>query len=251
MFYYKLTLAYDGTNYCGYQVQPNVTTVQELLMKAVVDLFGPSATITAASRTDSGVHARGQVVLLKTEKAIRSEKIPMALNVRLPDDIVVVACNTIDEQFHPRYVEHSKTYEYLIYNGPYHFPQDIRYSIHYQKELDVEMMQKGADILVGTHDFESYSSAGKSVEDTVRTVTAISVKKTNQMISIKVTGNGFLYNMVRIIVGTLMELGIGKRDLESIELSIKERNRQLTGTTAPAKGLTLQHIDYLKETQHA
>lgn len=245
MPFYKLTVAYDGTNYCGFQVQPNGPTIQGELMHAAIDLFGEGVTVTGASRTDSGVHARGQVVLLKSDKMIEARKVPLAINMRLPDEIVVMACEMVDELWHPRYQEHYKTYQYQVYNSNIQFPQDSRYAYHYRQLLDVEAMKEAASYLVGTHDFESYSSAKKKPQETtVRTITDLTITEADSMIYISVTGDGFLYNMVRIIVGTLFDVGIGKRTSKDVEKSLKERNRQLTGKTAPAKGLTLMRIDY-------
>lgn len=241
---YKLTVAYDGTDYCGFQVQPNGPTIQGILMKAAVDLFGEDVTVTGASRTDSGVHSRGQVVVLKAIKAIEVYKVPLALNMRLPVDIVIVGAEEVAEVWHPRYQTHIKTYSYKIYNGSFHYPQDQRDSYHFYRRLDVQKMQEAGQLLVGTHDFESYSSARKSVEDTVRTIYKLEITENNDMIQLDVTGNGFLYNMVRIIVGTLMEVGYGRRDLDDIRESIAHRDRSLTGKTAPAKGLTLVEIKY-------
>jgi len=244
---YKLTIAYDGTNYVGFQVQPNGPTIQSELMKAALDLFGKGVTITGSSRTDSGVHARGQVVALKGNKAIPEDKVPLALNVRLPEDIVVVDCRRVDANWHPRYQEHRKTYRYKISHGLFQYPLDRFDSHHFKKKLDVTRMQVAADLMVGSHDFESYSSAGKSVTDTVRTIDSLQVMEVDGMITITVSGNGFLYNMVRIIAGTLMEVGWGKRSLETVRESLVKRDRTLSGPTAPAKGLTLMHIDYLNE----
>ncbi len=244
LYAYKLTIAYDGTDYCGFQVQPNGPTIQGELMKAAIDLFGMEVSVTGASRTDSGVHARGQVAVLKSMKQIDVQKVPMALNVRLPKDIVIVGAEAVSVAWHPRYCDHHKTYEYKIYNGLYQFPQDYKDSYHCRMPLDIDLMQRGADLLVGTHDFESYSSSGKSVVDTVRTIHGIELLYNDSMIRLRVKGDGFLYNMVRIIAGTLMELGSGKRDLASIEASLVNRNRKLTGITAAAKGLTLLRIDY-------
>ena len=241
---YKLTIAYDGTEYCGFQVQPNGPTIQAALMKAAMDLFGKDVTVTGASRTDAGVHARGQVAVLKAEKAIEVRKVPLALNVRLPDDIAVVGCEEVAMDWHPRYRSHCKTYIYRIYNGPFHYPQDKRDSYHCKKDLDLGKMKEAAALMEGTHDFESYSSSGKSVVDTVRTIYEIRMEEQGGMISLYVKGNGFLYNMVRIIAGTLMEVGMGKRSLSVIEESLIKRDRTLSGKTAPAQGLTLLEIDY-------
>lgn len=244
---YKLTIAYDGTNYVGFQVQPNGPTIQAALMRAATELFGQGVTITGAGRTDSGVHARGQVVALRGDKAIPEDKVPMAMNVRLPEDIVVMACTTVGDDWHPRYQEHLKTYHYKISQGLYQSPLDRFDRHHFKKKLDIQKMQQAAELMVGTHDFESYASAGKSVTDTVRTIESLTVTEHEQTITIAVTGNGFLYNMVRIIAGTLIEVGWGKRALSTIEASLKNRDRTLTGPTAPAKGLTLMHVHYPKE----
>lgn len=241
---YKLTVAYDGTDYCGFQVQPNGPTIQGIMMEAAIDLFGEDVTVTGASRTDSGVHARGQVVLLKADKAIAPGKIPLALNRRLPEAIAVVGAEEVSDDWHPRYRKHNKTYRYKIYNGSFHYPQDKHTSYHYYRKLDASKMHEAGQLLVGTHDFESFSSARKSVDDTVRTIYQLSVTESDDMIQLDVTGNGFLYNMVRIIVGTLIEVGYGKRQLEDIEASLAHRDRSLSGKTAPAKGLTLIEINY-------
>lgn len=242
---YKLTVAYDGTDYCGFQVQPNGVTIQGELMKAAIELFGASVTVTGASRTDSGVHARGQVVLLKGDKNIEVRKMPLAMNVRLPEDIAVVAAEIVDEDWHPRYQDHSKTYSYKIYNGQFHYPQEKSDSFHFRYDLDLDLMRQGAELMLGTHDFESYSSARKkNPDDTIRTIYDIQLLEHKRMIEIIIKGNGFLYNMVRIMVGTLIELGQHRRSLASISESLGTRNRGLTGKTAPAKGLTLMQIDY-------
>jgi len=241
---YKLTIAYDGTDYCGFQVQPNGPTIQGELMKAATDLFGDEVTVTGASRTDSGVHALGQVVVLKGDKVVSEAKLPLALNRRLPEMIAVVGCVIVDEDWHPRYQKHRKTYCYKICNGNYQYPFDRRNSYHCRRSLDIPKMREAASLLVGTHDFESYSSARKNVEDTVRTIYSLEIKEEEDMLSLVVTGSGFLYNMVRIITGTLLEVGYGKRDIESIRASLSRRDRSLTGITALAKGLTLVEIEY-------
>ena len=244
MHSYKLTIAYEGTDYCGFQVQPNGPTIQGELMKAAIDLFGADVTVTGASRTDSGVHATGQVAVLKASKHIETRKVPLALNVRLPETIVIVGAVEVEDDWHPRYQTHDKTYEYKIYHGPFQFPQDRRDSYHCKKTLDIEKMRAGASLMVGTHDFESYSSAGKGVEDTVRTIYRIELIDEAFMLRIRINGNGFLYNMVRIMAGTLMEIGYGKRSLASVQESLNIRDRTLTGETASAKGLTLLYINY-------
>lgn len=241
---YKLTVAYDGTDYCGFQVQPNGATIQGELMKAARDLFGDDVTVTGASRTDSGVHALGQIVVLRGDKVVAESKLPLALNIRLPETIAVVGCDIVAEDWHPRYQKHRKTYCYKVYNGSYQYPFDKKDSYHCRRTLDIPKMREASMQLVGTHDFESYSSVKKSVEDTVRTIYNLEIREEEGMLSIYITGSGFLYNMVRIIVGTLLEVGYGRRDLESIRNSLLTRDRSLTGITALAKGLTLVNIDY-------
>jgi len=244
MYYYKLTVAYDGTNYCGWQVQINSQTVQGVMMQAAIDLFGASVTLTGASRTDTGVHAEGQVVLLVGERQIEAYKLPLALNGRLPKDIVVMEAEVVDETFHPRYNEHIKTYDYLIYNRARHLPRLQRYSLHYRHKLDLEKMREAAHDLVGTHDFTSFASKGGKITDGVRTIFSIEVSQEDYLIRIRLIGDGFLYNMIRIIVGTLLEVGNGKRSLNSVSESLRKKDRATTGQTAAAKGLTLKEIHY-------
>lgn len=244
MYYYKLTVAYDGTDYCGWQVQKNGKTVQGEMMKAAIDLFGDDVTITGASRTDSGVHADGQVVLLVGQKDIPDYNLPLALNGRLPSDIVIVGAKKVDESFHPRYQELAKTYEYQVYNGRFHLPRDQKYSMHYPHRLDVNQMRIGASFLVGKHDFVSFASVKLTVDNTIRTIYSIDIKEEKEMITFVVKGDGFLYNMVRIIVGTLLEVGNEKRSAVSIKDVLKAQNRRAAGKTAVAKGLKLKAIDY-------
>lgn len=244
MYYYKLTVAYDGTHYCGWQVQKNAITVQGTMMKAAISLFGEGVTLTGASRTDSGVHADGQVVLLVGNKEITAYSLPLALNTHLPNDIVVVKADVVDENFHPRYQDLSKTYEYRVYNGRQHMPKDQKYSMHYRHKLKIDLMQEGAKYLVGTHDFVSFASVKTTVDDTVRTIHSLEIQKDGDMITFLINGNGFLYNMVRIVVGTLLEVGNERRTPESIEQSLLAKDRSETGKTALAKGLTLKTIFY-------
>ena len=246
MYYYKLTVAYDGTNYCGWQVQKNNDTVQGVMMIAAKALFGEDVTLTGASRTDSGVHANGQVVLMVSEKAMPTYKIPLAMNMHMPRDIVVIKAESVDETFHPRYLPHKKTYIYSVYNGPHHLPKDQRYSMHYRYDLKLEPMVEAAKYFIGTHDFESYSSIKKSVDQTIRTIHDLKITKEGAMYRFEIVGNGFLYNMVRIMVGTLLEVGNGRRKPVSIRDGLERKSRKAAGKTAPAKGLTLEYIDYLQ-----
>lgn len=243
-YYYKLTVAYDGTDYCGWQVQNNGKTIQGEMMKAAIDLFDENVTITGASRTDSGVHSLGQVVLLVGNKEIRPYNLPLALNGRLPSDIVVTKAERVDDTFHPRYQDLDKTYEYKVCNGPFHLPKDQKYSMHYRHTIDLEAMKRASKYLEGTHDYTSFASIKLTVEDTVRTIHYITIEEVDDMVTFTINGNGFLYNMVRIIVGTLLEVGNGRRSPESMIEVLAAQNRDAAGKTALAKGLTLSAINY-------
>ena len=240
----KLTVAYDGTNYCGWQIQPNGITIEQVLNENLSRLLGEEIVVSGASRTDSGVHSLGNICIFDTNTRMPGEKICYAINQSLPDDIVVVGSEEVAPDWHPRYVNSRKTYEYRILNRK--FPDPTRrldtYFFHY--ELDVDAMKKAAAVLVGEHDFKSFCSAGSQVKTTVRTIYSCDVNKSGDVITIRVTGNGFLYNMVRIIVGTLLEVGIGKMDVERVKEILESKDRKNAGPTAPARGLILEWILY-------
>lgn len=240
----KLIIAYDGTNYCGWQIQNNGITVEEVLNKALYDLLKEEITVIGASRTDSGVHAMGNVAVFDTETKIPGEKISFALNQRLPDDIRIQHSEEVPLDWHPRYRDSIKTYEYKILNRRFPNPLQRHYTHFVYMPLDVEKMKKAAEYIVGEHDFASFCSAGSQVESTVRTVYSLDVKKTDDIISIKITGNGFLYNMVRIIVGTLIKVGLGVYPPEHVEEIIEAKDRYIAGPKAAACGLTLVGIEY-------
>ena len=239
-----LTVAYDGTDYHGWQVQPGVPTIEGELNRALRALTGEEIVVTGASRTDAGVHSMGNVAVFDTSCPIPAANLPRALDGRLPEDIVVVSAVYVKPDFHPRHCDHRKTYEYRIYNDRIRDPQTDRYSYHYYGDLDVEKMKEAAAFLKGTHDFSSFCAAATDVEDKVRTIYDISVCKEGKMIKIRVTGNGFLYNMVRIISGTLLFAGNGRTLPEEVKSIIEGKDRQLAGPTLPAKGLTQIEIDY-------
>ena len=240
----KLTIAYDGTNYCGWQVQPNGITIEEVLNKALKKLTGEDILVIGASRTDSGVHALGNVAVFDTETTIPAEKIAVALNQRLPDDIVVVKSEEVSMDFHPRYCDCSKTYEYHIINTQIPIPTRRLTNYFVSYKLDVDKMRKAATYLVGEHDFVSFCNVRTDVENTVRTVTALDVLKEGDEITIRITGNGFLYNMVRIIVGTLIRVGRGYYEPEKVKEILEAKDRKAAGVTAPAHGLMLIKIEY-------
>jgi tRNA pseudouridine38-40 synthase len=240
----KLVVAYDGTNYCGWQLQPGKPTVEAELNRALSQLFKEDIAVIGASRTDSGVHALGNVAVFDTNSAIPAEKVCLAVNQRLPQDIRVQSSIEVPADFHPRRVPCIKTYEYRIFNRRIALPTKRLYASFIYYKLDMELMQKGAEYLVGSHDFKSFCSVKTQVSDTVRTIHSLTVRKEGDEIVISVTGNGFLYNMVRIIAGTLIEVGRGAILPEQIKSILEGRDRSLAGPTALPEGLTLVQIEY-------
>lgn len=239
-----LRIAYDGTNYCGWQVQPNGISIQQKINEAVSDLFQTSIEVMGASRTDAGVHALDNVAVFDVDTKMPAEKISYALNQRLPEDIVVQSSEEVPEDFHPRYARSRKTYEYKILNSKMPDPTVRRDTFHYYYPLDIDKMKAAASYLVGPHDFTSFSSVKAQVKSRVRTIYSISVYKEDNVIHIRVTGDGFLYNMVRIIAGTLIKVGAGEIAPEEMQAILAGRNRELAGPTAVAQGLTMMSLEY-------
>ncbi len=242
-----MIVAYDGTNYCGWQVQKNGITVEEVLNKTLTELLGEEITVIGASRTDSGVHALGNVAVFNTEARIPAEKISFALNQRLPDDIRIQKSEEVDVDWHPRFCDSIKTYEYKILNRRFANPLQRFYTHFVYMPLDVEKMKEAAGYVVGEHDFASFCSSGSQVDSTVRTVYSLDVSKEKDVICIRIRGNGFLYNMVRIIAGTLMNIGRGVYPPEHMKEIIEAKDRCQAGPKAPARGLTLIDIAYKQE----
>ena len=243
----KLTIAYDGTNYCGWQLQNNGITIEEVLNKALSDLLREPVAVIGASRTDSGVHALANVAVFDTENRMPSDKICFALNQRLPDDIRVQKSEEVDPEFHPRKCNCTKTYEYKILNRKIDMPTSRLYTHFCYVPLDVELMRRGAEYLVGEHDFKSFCTVRTQAEDTVRRIYSLDVDKEGDVITLRISGSGFLYNMVRIIAGTLMKVGMKVYPPEHVEEILEARDRGKAGPTAIAKGLTLVSLDYEKE----
>lgn len=244
----KLTVAYDGTNYHGWQVQPNAVTIEGKLNEAISALTKETIQVIGASRTDAGVHALGNVAVFDTESRIPGEKFSYALNQRLPDDIVIQQSQEVDKDFHPRYCTCEKTYEYVILNRKFPLPEYRNTAFFYYGDLDIKAMQEATKAFLGEHDFAGFCSAGAQVKTTVRTIYDLTVeKKDNDMICIRVRGNGFLYNMVRIIAGTLLEVGKGNIEAKSLENRIAAADRSQAGPTAPARGLKLIRIQYISD----
>lgn len=240
-----LTISYDGTNYVGWQVQKNGLAVEEVINRCLRDLTGEEITIIGASRTDSGVHAKGNVAVFDTESRIPAEKFSFALNQRLPSDIRIQKSCLLPDDFHPRYQDQIiKTYEYCIENSRIEMPMYRFYSHHVLMPLDIEAMKKAATYIIGEHDFKSFCSMHTQVQTTVRTVYELNIRKDEDLIRIRITGNGFLYNMVRIIVGTLIKVGLHVYEPEHVKEIIEARDRKQAGPKVPAKGLTLVEIKY-------
>ncbi len=242
----KLTVAYDGTDYCGWQVQPNGMTVEEILNRELSALTGEEVKVIGASRTDAGVHAEGNVAVFDTETGIPAERIAYALNCRLPEDIVAVKSEEVPGDWHPRYQCSVKTYEYRILNREMPDPVCRRSTVHISYPLNLGDMRTAAGYLKGEHDFKSFCSPHTEVKDTVRTVHSLEVEKEGDIITVRISGNGFLYNMVRIIVGTLINVGRGACPPEKVKEILEARDRRKAAATAPAKGLVLKYIRYGK-----
>ena len=269
-----LTIAYDGTDYVGWQMQPNGIAVEQVINKALSELLKEDIIIAGASRTDSGVHADGNVAVFDTETRIPADKICFALNQRLPKDIVCTSSCEVKPEFHPRHADCTKTYEYTIYNAIHPDPIKRRYSYFVYVPLDIEAMRQAAEYLKGEHDFASFCSAHAQVKTTVRNIYSLDIiqgdgslieKENNEDkkeateidgpqriyvshdIKIRISGNGFLYNMVRIIVGTLVKVGYHFYPPEYVKTILDACDRTKAGPKAPAEGLKLVGIEYNPE----
>ncbi len=241
----RITVAYDGTNYHGWQIQDNGNTIEAELNKCLSELLGEEIRVIGASRTDSRVHALGNVAVFDTQNPMPASKISYALNQRLPEDIRIQRSEEVSPNWHPRHCESRKTYEYRIYRAEFPMPVKRLYSYFTYHTLNVERMREAAAYLEGKHDFKSFCQTGAQVENTVRIIYALWVEEQGQDLVIRVCANGFLYNMVRIIVGTLLEVGQGKREPESMPDILAAGDRAAAGATAPAHGLTLMKYEFL------
>ncbi len=240
-----LRVSYDGTDFCGWQVQNEMRTVEGELNKAINELTGETTEVIGASRTDSGVHAKGNVAVFDTESSIPAEKFMYAINSLLPDDVTVVESKEVDRDFHPRHCRSVKTYEYRIYTSRINNPLKRRFAYRFPTELDVEKMDEAAKYLIGEHDFKSFCCVRTQAETTIREIISADVYRDDEDIVIRVTGAGFLYNMVRIIAGSLMEVGSGKYEPVHIKEVLEGTDRTLAGPTAEPQGLTLVNIEFL------
>lgn len=243
----KLTLAYDGTNYHGFQEQrgTGLLTIQEVLESSLSTLAKSPIQVIGAGRTDAGVHALGQVVNFRSDRwPIPVAKIHLAMNALLPSDIKIIKAEEVPLDFHARFSARAKTYCYSIYNHRVLSPFHRLYCYHEPRKLDLKAMQEGAQYLLGSHDFKSFQAQGTPVKDTIRTIFRAEIVKELPLMHLYLRGNGFLYNMVRIITGTLLGIGIGKIKPEDIPRIIQARNRTLAGPTAPPQGLCLREVEY-------
>lgn len=243
----RMVVSYDGTAYCGWQLQPNGITIEEVLNRELTALLKEPISVIGASRTDSGVHARGNIAVFDTENRMPADKICFALNQRLPEDIRVQCSEEVPADWHPRKANCTKTYEYKVLNRKISMPLERLYAHFCYFNLDLDKMREAAAYLVGEHDFKSFCTVRTQAEETVRTIYSLDITKQEDMITIRISGSGFLYNMVRIIAGTLLEVGMGAYPPEHMEEILDARDRQAAGRTAPARGLTLVSMEYQKE----
>jgi tRNA pseudouridine38-40 synthase len=241
---FRITLAYDGTDYVGWQRQASGVSIQGLLEDAVSAIEEGAVTVTGAGRTDAGVHALGQVAAFSLTRPIAADAVVRALNVRLPDAVRVLAAEEAHADFHPQFAARSKTYRYRIWNGDVVSPFEYRYVWHLPGALDVVAMDAAARMLEGRHDFAAFQSVGSDPAHSERTVSASLVSENSTVVTYEVNGDGFLRHMVRAIVGTLVEIGRGGRRPESIRDVIASRDRAAAGRTAPSAGLFLVRVDY-------
>jgi tRNA pseudouridine38-40 synthase len=241
---FKVVLAYDGTDFVGWQRQPSGDSIQGVLEEALRSFDDRDVTVIGAGRTDAGVHALGQVAAFSLENTIDEETLARALNAKLPEAIRVVAASEVPSTFNPRYHARAKTYRYRIWNGPALSPFERRYAWHVPVALDAGAMDAAARRLEGRHDFAAFQAAGSDVLTTERTIASSRVTRRDVLIAYDVTGDGFLRHMVRAVVGTLVEIGRGRRPVEWIEEVIASRDRTAAGPTVPPTGLFLVGVDY-------
>ena len=242
---YKMILHSDGSSYSGWQVQGNTEqTIQGKLQSVLEKMTGEEIEIHGSGRTDAGVHAKGQVANFHIEEHFTEGKILSYLNHYLPDDIAVIAVEQVDERFHSRYAAKKKTYRYHIHMGEISDVFERKYEYQYEKTLDVERMKEAASYLIGTHDFTSFCGNKKMKKTAVRTIYEINFTKKGNDLWIDYRGNGFLQNMVRILTGTLIEVGDGRRAPEELPQILESKNRENAGYTAPACGLMLMEVHY-------
>lgn len=240
----KLTIEFDGSNYHGWQSQNNSLAIQDVITQGILDLTGENLTVHGSSRTDAGVHALGMCANFHTDSPIPPDRFSFALNTLMPPDVVIVKSEEVSPDFHARFDSKGKMYRYMIYNFPFPTALLRERACHISKSLDIVKMQDAAQKFLGTHDFSTFMAAGSVVKSTVRTISYVNLAKIDNLISFEVKGNGFLYNMVRIMAGTLIEVGYGRINVSDIDDIILSGNRKRAGKTAPAHGLYLVEVYY-------
>jgi len=240
----KLTMEYDGTNYCGWQRQINAIGIQQIIEEAIYKLTSEKVKTIGSSRTDTGVHAKAFVLNFFTESTIPPERFREALNSKLPSDIIIVSSNEVSKEFHARYSSTGKRYCYSILNGANKPAIGRNYVGYYKSPLNVELMQEACKVFIGEHDFSAFRNLGSSVKSTIRIISESYIVKEGNIIKYYVSADGFLYNMVRIIVGTLLQVGSGKIKVEEIALIIVSKDRKKAGKSVPASGLCLEEVYY-------
>ena len=241
----KLTIEYDGKDFNGWQKQPNKLNIQGTIEQAIERITGKKVDLNASGRTDAGVHAYGQVANFKTNSNIPIEKIPIAINSNIKKSIVIKSAEEVEERFHSRLNCKRKTYRYVINNSKYGTAIYRNLETHIPQKLNVEKMKQAVKYFEGEHDFKAFKASGTSSKSSVRTIyKAEIIEKENERIYIELTGNGFLYNMVRIIAGTLVEVGLEKIEPEDIKEIIKSKKRENAGKTLPPQGLYLLKVEY-------
>ncbi len=244
-----LTLQYDGTAYHGWQVQPNGITVQETLQNALERVMGQRPGVTGCSRTDTGVHALRFYCTVECPEHWCADKLQKALNAVLPEDIAVLSCRAVPPEFHPRYSAAGKRYQYQIWNGSVRSPFWKDHSLYVRAPLDIDRLNETAALFLGKHDFSAFCSSGSSVEDKCRTITHSVVERSGDLVTYTVEADGFLYNMVRILVGTLLDVHAGRLSVDDVRLALTTGERAYAGATAPARGLFLVDVFYRAEVQ--
>lgn len=240
----KLIIEFDGSSFCGWQRQPKGRTVQREIEIAIFKATGEEVLINGSSRTDAGVHAKAMVANFFTNSTIPGDKFREAINVRLPEDVSIVKSEEVAEDFHARYSSSGKTYSYTIVNRYERLSLGHQYLYHYRYNLDIDRMREACKFFIGTHDFRAFMSPGSSIKTTVRTIKDLHIECEGDHIKIFITADGFLYNMVRIIVGTLLKVGNNKLEPEEIKSIIKEGNRKRAGMCVPPNGLVLEKVFY-------
>ncbi len=242
-----LTIEYEGTAYGGWQKQKNALSIQGAIEEAIFKITGEKANLTASGRTDAGVHALGQVANFKTSTKIPIERISKAINAKLPENIGIIEAKEVSLDFHARYNAKRKTYQYRILNSDYKRPIYRNFTYYVPHPLDFDQMKKDAMSLIGEHDFKGFMSSGSSVKSTIRKIYGVDLEKKEDIIILEIEGNGFLYNMVRIIVGTLIDIGKGKINMPLREI-VASGDRSKGGHTAPSTGLFLKKVYYNLDT---